>query len=217
MTSTQASASASLAGSRWSSIESDEPASVTSSPTSSHEPIECSQTQLNADIELIATYIARKKAPSKYAAAIDRIRDAYTSSVKQANTELAIRQLHEAVQNLSKKVEKASNEAPITAPTSYAAAAASHSASAVQTRAQQSLNAVAPQKPVPARHKREIILVRGTETTAQKNRTYKELLEQINKSGIAGVAVAIRKLPSRDMVLTMEDEQARTSWLADTT
>jgi hypothetical protein len=75
---------------------------------------------------------------------------------------------------------------------------------------------VTPPKPVPIRHKREIVAVRGTETAEQKRRTYKELLEQLNKAGVAGVAVAIRQLGSGDMMLTMEDEQARTSWLTDT-
>ena len=58
----------------------------------------------------------------------------------------------------------------------------------------------------------------------QKNRTYKELIEQLNASGTGtgsgartgtGEAVAIRRLPSGDMVVTMADEKARTSWLAD--
>ena len=71
------------------------------------------------------------------------------------------------------------------------------------------------QKPVPLRHKREIIVVRGTETADQKRRTYKELLEQLNSTRVAGEAVAIRKLGSGDMILTMEDEQARTSWLTN--
>ena len=71
-------------------------------------------------------------------------------------------------------------------------------------------------KSVPARHKREIIVTRGTETTAQKNRTYKELIEQLNAVGIAGKAAAVRQLPSKDLVITMEDKQARNSWLADT-
>jgi hypothetical protein len=75
---------------------------------------------------------------------------------------------------------------------------------------------VTPQKPVPARHKREIIVVRGAETPEQKARSYKELLEQLNKTGVIGEVVAIRQLPGGDMTLTMEDEQARTSWLTNT-
>jgi hypothetical protein len=50
----------------------------------------------------------------------------------------------------------------------------------------------------------------------QKKRTYKELLEQLNKARVAGEAVAIRKLSSGNMMLTIEDEQACTNWLADT-
>ena len=38
----------------------------------------------------------------------------------------------------------------------------------------------------------------------------------MNKAGVAGESVAIRKLQTRDMMITMEDEQARTSWLRDT-
>lgn len=220
MASKQASASETLAESRWSSIESDSATESVgaSTPTSSYEPFESSQTQIHTDIELIATYLAKRSASTKLVDAINHIRDAYTVRVKQTNTEQAIRQLHETVQKLAEKVSKTSYEAPKPAIGSYAAAA-SRGASAQQTRLQQSLNQVnAPiQKPVPARHKREVILVRGTETQIEKNRTYKELLEQINKLGTAGIAVAIRKLPSGDMVLTMEDEQARTSRLADTT
>ena len=72
------------------------------------------------------------------------------------------------------------------------------------------------QKPVPLRHKREIVIIQGDETAEQKRRTYKELLEQMNKAGVAGEAVAVRKLQTRDMMMTMEDEQACTSWLSDT-
>ena len=65
------------------------------------------------------------------------------------------------------------------------------------------------------RHKREIVVVRDTEIEEQKRRTYKELLEQLNKVGVASEAVAIHKLGSGDMMLTMDDEQARTSWLTN--
>ena len=70
-------------------------------------------------------------------------------------------------------------------------------------------------KPVLTRHKREIIVVHGKETNPQKIRLYKEIIEQVNKKDIAGEAVAVCRLPSGDMVLAMDSEQARTSWLAD--
>ena len=60
------------------------------------------------------------------------------------------------------------------------------------------------------------MIVQGKETTNQKRRTYKELLEQLNSAKVAGAAVAVRQLGSGDMILTMEDEHARTSWLANT-
>jgi len=38
----------------------------------------------------------------------------------------------------------------------------------------------------------------------------------MNKAGAASEAVAIRKLGSSDIMITIEDERARTSWLANT-
>ena len=72
------------------------------------------------------------------------------------------------------------------------------------------------QKLVPVHHKQEVIVIWGSESTNQKSRSYKELLQQLNKSEVAGEAVAIRKLPTGNMVITMEDESARTSRLAKT-
>ena len=177
----------------------------------------CLQNDIQADIELITAYTVKEKAPQPVQAAINRIRNAYAKRVEQKNTELAIRQLHEAVQNLTYRVENTTPGTP-QAPASRSYAMVAGLGLPTQTRAQQSLNAahVTPQKPVPARHKREIIAVRGNESTNQKNRTYKELLEQLNRSGAAGTAVAVRKLPTGDMIITMEDESARTSWLAKT-
>jgi hypothetical protein len=50
---------------------------------------------------------------------------------------------------------------------------------------------------------------------------YKELVEQLNaswdgtKKGEAKEVIAIRRLLSEDMIITMVDEKACTSWLAD--
>jgi hypothetical protein len=37
----------------------------------------------------------------------------------------------------------------------------------------------------------------------------------VNTKDVAGEAIAVRKLPSGNMVLAMDSEQARTSWLAN--
>jgi hypothetical protein len=70
-------------------------------------------------------------------------------------------------------------------------------------------------KPVPAQHKREIIVFRGKEDQQKLDRTGKELTEQLNSTGVAGEVVATRRLPSGDLVLTMEDEKARNHWLGN--
>ena len=45
---------------------------ASSSPATSYETIPCSQNDLQKDIELIATYIVREKAPDSVRAAFDR-------------------------------------------------------------------------------------------------------------------------------------------------
>ena len=220
MASQQASPS-SMQGSQQSIVEDmefDATPDASSSPATSYEPTKRLPKTIQADLELIATYLVKEKAPGSVQAALGRVRDAYKQRVVRANqdsTEQAIRQLKAVVQELATKVENTPNRPTRLGPSSYAEAA--RLGLPTQTRAQQSLNAthVTPQKPVPARHKREIIVVRGTETPEQKARSYKELLEQLNKLGNAGEAVAIRQLPSSDMILTMEDEQARTNWLTN--
>ena len=107
------------------------------------------------------------------------------------------------------KVENTPNNPIRLGPGSYAEAAKL----GLPTRTQQSLNAthVTPQKPVPARHKREIIVVRGTESPEEKARSYKELLEQLNSLGNTGEAVAIHRLPTSNINLTIEDKLACTN------
>jgi hypothetical protein len=98
--------------------------------------------------------------------------------------------------------------------TSYATAAQRGAAAAAgaQSRMQ---SRTEPWKPVPARHKREIIVSKGEETLEQARRTGKELIEQLNRVGMEGQVVAARNLPSGDIVLTTDDEQTRTKWLVD--
>jgi hypothetical protein len=67
-------------------------------------------------------------------------------------------------------------------------------------------------KPVPGRHKREIIVSREGHTDIRTNR---ELIEQLNTER-RGQVVAVRGLPSGDLILTTDDEQTRTEWLRNT-
>jgi hypothetical protein len=206
-----------LALSQWSPRGSQSSDATTSTGrTTPPKPTECLQTDIKADIETITAYLVKERAPKAVQAAIGRISDAYKRRVEQKNTEQAIRQLQAVVQKLADKVDNKPYRPTRLNIGSYTAAA--RQGLPTQTRGWQSLNAghVTLEKPVPARYKREIVVVQSTETTEQKRRTYKELLEQLNRAGVAGAAVAIRQLGSGDMILTIEDEQACTSWLADT-
>jgi len=140
----------------------------------------------------------RDRSPDAIVAALDRI-----SCLAQhaQGIQNAIEQLQQAVQ---KQAQPAPSAAPANNQHTYAAAAR-------RGVAQPPL----PIKPVPTRHKREIVVVRGNESNTQKMRTYKEIIEQLSEKGIAGEAIAVRKLPSSDLVLVMESEQARTSWLTN--
>jgi hypothetical protein len=145
---------------------------ASSSPATSYETVECSQTDIPKDIEFIAAYFVKEKAPGPVRAAFDRVSKACSRRVAKSDeksTEQAIRQLQAVVQKLADKVEKTSNGTERPVQGSYAAVAGW--GLPTQTRAQQSLNAdhVIPQKQVPLRHKREIIIVQGNETIAQKN------------------------------------------------
>jgi hypothetical protein len=62
--------------------------------------------------------------------------------------------------------------------------AAQSPAGATQAAPQSRVDTIA--KPVPARHKRGIIVSRGKEDQQKLDRTGKELTEQLNGTGVAG-------------------------------
>jgi hypothetical protein len=179
---------------------------------------ECTLVELFESYEIVDAYLKEKRAPESVQAELDAmvelVRRVVMTPPTSSRTEEAIKTLQHTVQKLADNIE-ASSKSPGASQATYAAVA----------------SAGAPKRPIvlptlqykhiPTRHKREIIVVRGTESVQQKNRTYKELVEQLNASWDgtrrteAGEIVAIRRLPSGDMVLTMADEKARTSWLAD--
>jgi plasmid stabilization system protein ParE len=192
---------------------------ISSTQTTLYKPTRYIQDTVKADLELIATYLAKKRVPSPVQAVLSQVQNMYSRHVVQANknsTEQAIRQLQTTVQQLVTKVRDIPNRP--TGPSLVLYTEAAKLGLPTQTCTQQSLNAthVIPQKPVPIRHKQEIIVVRGTEMPEEKARSYKELLEQLNSLENAGEAVAIRRLPTGDMTLTIEDKQACTNWLKDT-
>jgi hypothetical protein len=180
------------------------------------ETTECRQKQLNNEFNQLAAYLAKEKALEGLHKALERIHDAYKRATVQATTD-AIHSLQEAVQKLTDQIEaKPTGINASGTGTSYAAAAQRGAAAAAAAGAQsrtQSRNE--PWKPVPARHKREIIVSKGEETPEQARRTRKELIEQLNRAGMEGQVVAARNLPSGDIVLTTDDEQTRTKWLVD--
>ena len=60
-------------------------------------------------------------------------------------------------------------------------------------------------------YKHKIVIIQSTKTAKQKRRTYKELLEQVNKVKAISKVVAICKLTLKDIVLIIDNKQACTS------
>jgi len=92
----RAAASASLADSQWSASNRGRKTatlSASTEPTTLGEPNECLQTELPADINIIAAYFAREKPPLWVAQALERVRDAVKkllATPKLTSTEQAV-------------------------------------------------------------------------------------------------------------------------------
>ena len=125
----------------------------------------CQQTTLNSEFNQLAVYLAKEKAPERLRNALKRIRDAFTERIEKQTTTDAIQSLHEAVRKLTVQIEAKppGTDAARSQGTSYAAAAQRGAAvaGAAQSRTQSHTE---PLKPVPARHKREIIASKGEKT-----------------------------------------------------
>jgi polyhydroxyalkanoate synthesis regulator phasin len=197
-------------GSSQSSVGSSASSATTTIPSTPSTTTGCQQTHLKDEFEELAAYLAREKAPKRVRNALKRIHDAYEERAQKQTTTDAIQSLQEAIRKLKAQIEAKPTGIDATKPqgTSYAAAAQRGAAVAAQGNAE-------PTKPVPARHKREIIVSKGEETPEQARRAGKEIIEQLNSMEMEGEVVAVRHLPSGDIVLTTDDEQTRTKWITD--
>jgi hypothetical protein len=151
-----------------------------SQPTTPTTYEEDTQSNILLDYELIETFLIEAKASGAVLDALDRITCLAQHVASVPTTLENIQLLQQTVQELADRIEtqskRATSDSQRTASLSYAAIA--------------SRGALKPTFPlltlqhkhIPARHKREIIVVRGSETTLQKDRSYKELIEQLNRS-----------------------------------
>jgi hypothetical protein len=202
-----------LRSSRGGGDESDASSAPVIIPSTQPITISSQQKQLRTDIKTIDTYLAREEAPKFVRDALERVRKTVEIRDPANSTADALKVLHEAVQKLAGRIDAQTAEAHALGPAgvSYAAAARRGAVGApapCQSPAE-------PTKPVPARHKREIIVARGGETPEQARRTGKEVVDQLNSVSMDGQIVAARNLPSGDIVLTTDEEATRTKWLTD--
>src|SRR3979411_401401 len=76
---------------------------ASSTQATSYEPTRRIQDTVKADLELIATYLAKERAPGPVQPALSRVQNTHSRGAVQANensTEQAIRQLQATVQQL---------------------------------------------------------------------------------------------------------------------
>ena len=201
-------------------VEMDVPIDMSDTPASLYKPTKHTPDTIQADLELLTAYLVKERAPKPVLAALSRVQDVYSRHIvppNQNSTEQAIRQLQATVQQLVTKVGNISDRPTRSNPGLYTEAA--KLGLPTQTRTQQSLNTIhmTLQKPVPVQHKQEIIVVQSTESPEEKARSYKELLEQLNSLRNTEEAVAIRRLPTSNINLTIEDKLACINWLKNTT
>jgi hypothetical protein len=150
---------------RWSQDSSQSSASsatttIPSTPSAPPVTTGSQQTHLKDEFEELAAFLADEKAPKKVRSAFRRIYDAFQERVEKQATTDAIHTLQEAVRKLAAKiVEKlvGTNETGLLG-SSYAAAVQRGAAVAAQSCMQ---GYTEPVKPVPAQHKRGIIVSRA--------------------------------------------------------
>jgi hypothetical protein len=186
------------------------------------EPTECPQMNLQADIDLITAYLVKAKVQDNVLVVLEHVQTVYKKHADQNTTEQTIQEIHQLVQQLTQRLNElpTANTGSYNPPSSrgtYADTARRGAGKSSNTRQQScSKGSNWSVRSVLTRHKREIIVVQGEETAAQVQRTGKELAEQLNNTGIEGQIVAIRCLPSRDTLLTIDNENTRNTWLKDT-
>jgi hypothetical protein len=182
-------AGGSLSSSQWSArgdAQSDalpDASSVASNSqqTTSTNP-ECVQTEITVKYNIIKAYLAREKAPEEVRDCLEAVFNAATQRDKLPTYRQAIYDLQQSIQKLNCRIDTLpSTNSSGTSLRSYADAArkgAGGPPASLQRGHSQSAGSDWSEQAVPARHKREIIVVRGEETAAQKQRTGKELAEQ---------------------------------------
>ena len=196
--------------SSYNGIDSSAP---TTAPTP--EPSQKSQSyDLTTDIDQIVDYFTKEPTLSKFMEMVVRVRDAYRARQKPSSIEETVRTIQETVNKLAKAIETGGNNGQPTQVRSYAAAVGQGTQGYCVYRPHRPIPT---EKSIPLRHTREVILVRGQETKQQKARTYKELLDGVNRHIGTGKAIAICMLGSGDITMALEDADTRTKVLEDQT
>jgi hypothetical protein len=98
---------------------------MSSTQATSYEPTRRIQDTVKADLELIATYLAKERVPGPVQAVLGRVQNTYSRHVVRADensTEQAIRQLQATAQQLVTKVENTPNRPTGPSSGSYAEA-----------------------------------------------------------------------------------------------
>jgi len=72
-------------------------------------------------------------------------------------------------------------------------------------------------KPIPLRHDREITISNTNKDPQLVSKTHKDIIDSLNKAGVEGTVIALRKLPSTDIVITLSSAAEQKHWIQNTT
>jgi hypothetical protein len=192
------------------------------SPASTQSPTQPEQgdkdTNTN-DIDILNSYLSCQGAPASMRCAVARIAQRLYPDASQTTT-----QTLSALNTIQSTIQEIADKISTPAIASQQGKSASYASAVRQALGGQqgpiwpptTMQAILDVKPVPSQHKREITVTRGEETSAELAQSNKEIIEQLNAVASSGEAVALRRLPSGDILLTLDNEETRNNWLQET-
>lgn len=163
---------------------------------------------VNDEIQIIETFVRGENWPVRIREAWEKVRQAAARQAQGLQGDApdrVITDINTQLKDLTNAVRKLAQQPAQRGPQLSYAAVLQGAGKPIPPQVQGEM-------PVPARRSRELVIAPGTETTAQKQRSGREIVRDVNKMIQCESVVAARRLPSGDTLLTFEGEEAKKKW-----
>lgn len=170
--------------------------------------LQMAPSNVNDEIQIIETFVREENWPARIREAWERVKQATGDQAQQPQGDVpgrAIADINAQLKDLTTAVRKLVQQPAQRGPQLSYAAVLQGVGKPMPPQAQGEM-------PVPARRSRELVIAPGTETTAQKQRSGREIVRDVNEKIQCEAVVAARRLPSGDTLLTFEGEEAKRKW-----